>query len=94
MESTKMVNPTGNLTLSGITDAELVKLSKSKCGTRINSASTRNSFSPLTRTSAVSWCRFTTTSSWGELSDGGLEAVQQIVHMLLKKEEAAKAEGQ
>ncbi|MFZ0731422.1 MAG: hypothetical protein WAM79_03765 [Candidatus Sulfotelmatobacter sp.] len=90
-----MVNPTGNLTLNGITDAELVKILEVKMRHEANLG-----FNPqqmqVVNLPAQPGKQLQAYNSvilhW--TTERGLEAVQEIVHFLLKKEEAAKAVGQ
>lgn len=105
-----MINPTGNLVLNGITDAELVKILEVKMrhehSLNFNPQQMQPMFvpkHPVQPGQPVPVYRpgqqppqqqqeqiyNNVVLQWS--NEGGLEAVQEIIHFLLKKEEAAKA---
>ncbi len=84
----------GNLVLNGITDQELVKL----LDVKIRHESSV-SFNPQQMQAAAQTIQGKQTNVYnnvvlGWADEKGLEAVQEIVHFLLKKDEKAKAQGQ
>jgi hypothetical protein len=113
-----MINPTGNLVLNGITDAELVKILEVKMrhehSLNFNPQQMQPTFTskhqvqpqpgqpmpvyragqpqPQPQQSQQEQIYNNVIFQWS--NENGLEAVQEIVHFLLKKEEAAKAVGQ
>jgi hypothetical protein len=89
-----MINPNGSLQLNGITDPELVRILEIKIrheGSLL--------FNPQQMQGAgvnISGKVHPTYNSviLGWSSEKGLEAVQKVVHMLLKREEKATAQSQ
>lgn len=84
----------GNLVLNGITDPELVKILEIK----IRHEGTLN-FNPQQMQSTASNAGGKQIPIYNNvvlhwLNEQGLEAVQEVVHTLLKKEEKAQAQGQ
>jgi hypothetical protein len=86
-----MVNPTGNLTLNGITDAELAHILEVKA----KNANVFH-FNPQTLQPApnVQQQTYYNNASFTWNTEQGLNLVHGIVTFLLKKEETAKAQGQ
>lgn len=89
-----MINLNGSLTLNGLSDKDLVKLLEIKIHhekslsfnpqqMQLTSFQTQQGPLQVYNNVVLSWS-----------NEQGLEAVQQIVHTLLRKEEEAKAVGQ
>jgi hypothetical protein len=98
-----MINPTGNLVLNGITDAELVKILEVKIRHENFLHFNPQQIQPFQGTPPQpgrpqpqpqhgKQAYNNVVLAW--TTENGLEAVQEIVHFLLRKEEAAKAAGQ
>jgi hypothetical protein len=89
-----MLNPSGQLVLNGITDPELVKILDIKIKNEVVL-----NFNPAQMQSGVSNLGGKQTHLYnnvvlGWTSEQGLQAIQDLVQILLKKEEAAKVVGQ
>lgn len=89
-----MINMNGSLTLNGLTDKDLVKLLEIKIrhekyfnfnpqAMQLVNIQTQSGPQQLYNNAVLSWS-----------NEQGLEAVQEAVRTLLKKEEKAQAQGQ
>ena len=85
---------TGHLILNGITDPQLVKILdvKIRHEQSLQFNPQQMQVQPINQGGKASSQYNNVTLVW--VSENGLEAIQEIVHYLLKKEEAQKAAGQ
>jgi protein-arginine kinase len=92
-----MINPHGSVTLNGVTDKELVKLLEIKMGHE-SSLSFNPSLMQVQNVPqpgpAGNVAQVYNNVVLGWANDNGLEALRNIVNMLISKEEKVKAVGQ
>jgi hypothetical protein len=89
-----VINMNGSLTLNGLTDKDLVKLLdiKIRHEQSLNFNPQQMQLTNIQTQTGVQQVYNNVVLAWS--NERGLEAVQEIVRNLLKKEEAAKAVGQ
>jgi len=89
-----VINMNGSLTLNGLTDKDLVKLLdiKIRHEKSLNFNPQQMQLTNIQTQAGQQQVYNNVVLGWA--NEQGLEGVQEIVHTLLKKEEAAKAVGQ
>lgn len=86
-----MINPTGSVTINGITDPELSKIFEIKAKNEGSFFFNPQQLGPQNQGTPNAYYT-NATFSWN--GEQGLKIVQEIIELLLKKDEKAKAQGQ
>lgn len=90
-----MINPSGSVTINGVTDAELAHIIEVKAkneGTNFHFNPQQLSESNINTSQGVLSINNNVVFTWS--GEKALEIVNEVLSFLLKKDEAAKAQGQ